>query len=180
MPTQEDFVNGFTVTWVDWAEVGLSPYLHDTLVDNITSFTDAQMEGAFTFPVSGLAGGFVACRLSFYLIVSSDLTGAHVDVWDGVGWTRYANAIGFDSAAGSHWETIAVPVINTLAKADGLQVRVECQRSGLASTITIYKCKRLIDYVGGTQPLMDGFFFVQFLRNLERGRKFYTFNRTRR
>jgi len=152
MTVEEIYVNAFDATYVAWAEVGNTPYLHDTDTDYISRLTSKTLtysEGIWTFPNSAGSGTITSVKLRFETKRSSllgDDEGVIVYVWDGASWVN-AGYIALWSTSYA-WEELDVSsILNTWAKINGAQVYLETTTAvGVTSTLYVRRCTRKVDY----------------------------------
>jgi len=149
LTVEELYVNAFDGTFLDWAEVGVSPYLHDTNVDYIYTAVNGVREGDWSFPASAGSGTINNVKLRFEARVTIlDTTGFIPYVWDGSGWTMLPPIL--PSSTGYAWyESDVSAILNTWAKINAAKVRLLSSRD--VGTVYVRRCTRRVDYAAAVK-----------------------------
>ena len=152
MTVEEVYTNSFDNTYVDWTEVGNSPYLHDTdtdYIDKLTSKTKTYSEGCWSFPNSAGSGTITNVKLRFENYrtnLYADDSGVVVYVWDGASWV-YAGTLTLMWTSYA-WEEIDVSsILNSWAKINGAKVYIVATMAiGITNTLYVRRLTRKVDY----------------------------------
>jgi hypothetical protein len=144
MAVEEVYTNAFDARKVEWTEVGDSPYLHDTELDNVNTSTDAKVEGDWTFPNSAGSGTINSVKLRLETRVSVvDCGDVLVYVWNGSSWV-YAGVITPTTSYG--WQEIEVKTtLDSWAKINGVEVYFVYSKS-VTGNLTVRRLTRKVDY----------------------------------
>ena len=152
MTVEEVYTDAFDNTYVDWTEVGASPYLDDSSDNYIYTNISDQLEGNWTFPASAGSGTINSVKLELEMnTLYGDSTGnVTVYVWDGTSWVDAGNIYG-DMTTYTWKELDVSSILNTWAKINGAKVYVESAILTPKDPDTIYlrRLTRKVDYTVG-------------------------------
>jgi len=141
MTVEEVYTNAFDERLIEWEEVGLSPYLHDTDEDYVWTDTYLRQEGDWSFPASEGSGTINSVKLMVEAGTSATGT-LRIYYWNGASYS-YVN-VSITSSSPAWYEIDVSAILNTWDKINGVKVYVQIRL--VTGNMYVRRLTRKVDY----------------------------------